>query len=208
MTVYVMWHKCDMTRFLHLLLVRFVTLILCVTWRLCDVCNTDCTCEKTYTWHAPSSAFACSEVRDIDSMHDVWVISLIFVTRLTGICDVTQSVCDISLIRATWLTHTCDMTHPYMSHDSLIFVTRLTGICDVTHFTYDVTRSVYMWRDTLFIWRNSYVWYDSLMYVTWLTLYVTWLTHCICDVTPPWYGVAHIYMWRDTPSVWGVWHWL
>jgi len=38
-----------------------------------------------------------------------------------------------SLICVTWLTHMCDMTHSYVWHDSLICVTWLTHMCDMTH---------------------------------------------------------------------------
>jgi len=76
---------------------------------------------------------------------DVWHDSLICVTWLIDVCEVTHwyvkwliDMWSDSLICVTWLIEMCDMTHWYVRRDSLM--------CDVTHW--------YMWLD-------SYVWHDS-----------------------------------------------
>jgi len=101
----------------------------------------------------------------------VWHDSLICVTWLTHMCDMTHSyVWHDSLICVTWLPHMCDMTQSYVRHDSLICVTWLTHMCDLTHS--------YVWHDSLIELPTStrtslsraitYVCRESFMSVTWL----------------------------------------
>jgi len=67
-----------------------------------------------------------------------------------------------SLICVTWLIHMCDMTHSYVWRDSFICVTWLIHTCNVTHY--------YVWHDSFirvtwlihtFVMTHSYVWHDS-----------------------------------------------
>ena len=79
-----------------------------------------------------------------------------------------------SLICVTWLIYMCDMTHSYVWHDSFICVTWLIHMCDMTHSG--------VWPDSFICvaWVVDFVTHSCVVthcYVEFVThsSYVTWL---------------------------------
>jgi len=112
----------------------------------------------------------------------VWHDSIICVTWLNHVCDMTHSyVWHDSIICVTWLTLACDVTQSYVWHDSIICVTWLTHMCDMTHsYVWRVfcvftrvsllTCMCVTWLNHMCDMTHSYVWPNSCTCVTWLTL--------------------------------------
>jgi len=108
-----------------------------------ESCHTDST-EHTFEHPSPPSCTfrvmwrVMSRIRSCDMTHpytrDVWHDSLVYVTWLSHMCDMTHShvwheyfirVHDTFEIHLTCLIHWCDMTYSFIWHDSFIQVTWL-----------------------------------------------------------------------------------
>jgi len=127
--------------------------------------------------------------------HDSFIHSLIYLTCLTDVCDVTHLyIWHDSWMYVTWLIYIYDMTHGCMWRDSFIYMTWLLDVCDVTH--------LYIWHDALMHVRrlihmchltHGCMWHVSFTHMTWLL--------DECDMTHPYtYDVTtHSY------KIWCMW---